>query len=472
MSTFLDRAIAYGMLGVVIFTALAFGSNEPWSVGLFELAITVLLLLWAIKSMADRRLCIEIPKLALPVVGLLVLGLAQSIAFTGGDGRPHSLSLDVEATRAATLVVFFLLASFIIAANFFATSERLGALINLLVIYGVGLAVFALIQYFTWSGQIYWMRTSIWGVAFGPFVNRNHYAGYMEMLTPLPLALIAARSVSKEAWGFYGFAGAIMGLSVILSLSRGGIISLMAGLAFIAVASARVKRKAERNRRNAGSKGERAEGAQHSAGRLKRLGVAGAVVVAITVGIFWIGDERLVNRAAESVEGLKGAPDPQAALFSRQEVWKDTLRLARAYPVFGIGLGAYEAVFPIYARHNGMFVVNYAHNDYLQALSDGGAVGLVLALAFVVLLWREVGRALQAEDRRLAGLALGGGAGTFALLVHSMFDFNLQIPSNAVLFLFLSAVISRIAATVKTRQAADAMVAGASARSLATGVEL
>ncbi len=472
MSAFLDKVIAYGLLGVVIFTALAFGSNEPWSVGLFELAITGLLLLWSIKSMADRRLRLDVPKPALPIIGLLVLGLAQSLAYMGGDGRLHSLSLDVEATRAATLTVFFLLASFIIATNFFATPERLGALINLLVIYGVGLAVFALIQYFTWSGQIYWVRTSLWGVAFGPFVNRNHYAGYMEMLTPLPLALIAARSVSKEAWGFYGFAGAIMGLSVILSLSRGGMISLMAGLAFVAVAGARMKRRAERNRRNLESQGASAVSGQGSAVRLKRLGMGLAVVVAITVGLFWIGDERLVNRAAESVGELKGTSDPQSAFFSRQEVWKDTLKLARAHPLLGIGLGAYEAVFPIYARHNGMFVVNYAHNDYLQALSDGGAVGLALALAFVVLLWREVGRALQSEDRRLAGLALGSGAGTFALLVHSMFDFNLQIPSNALLFLFLSAVISRIAAGVKTRKPADAVVAGASASSLATGVEL
>src|ERR1051325_8275833 len=121
MSAFLDKVIAYGMLGVVIFTALAFGSYERWSVGLLELGITGLLLLWCIKSMADRRLRLDVPKPALPIIGLLVLGLAQSLAYMGGDGRLHSLSLDVEATRAATLTVFFLLASFIIATNFFAT---------------------------------------------------------------------------------------------------------------------------------------------------------------------------------------------------------------------------------------------------------------------------------------------------------------------------------------------------------------
>jgi len=461
------------MLGVIIFTALAFGSNEPWSVGLFEMAVTVLLLLWAIKSMADRSLRIEVPKLALPLVGLLALGLAQSLAFISSDGAIHSLSLDVEATRAATLVVFFLLASFIIATNFFATPERLGALINLLVIYGVGLAVFALIQYFTWDGQIYWVRTSIWGVAFGPFVNRNHYAGYMEMLTPLPLALIAARSVSKEAWSFYGFATAIMGLSVILSLSRGGMISLMAGLAFVALASARRARKDKSGRMKDEGKG--AAFIPHPSSfrlQLKRLGMAAAIVAALAVGIFWIGDERLVNRAADSIEQLKNTPDPQLAFFARQEVWKDTLKLVGAHPILGVGLGAYEAVFPIYARHNGMFVVNYAHNDYLQVMSDGGVMGLLLAVAFLVLLWRDVGRALQSEDRRLAGLALGCSAGTFGLLVHSLFDFNLQIPSNALLFVFLSAVISRIAASVNEPKTAAARAPIARAGSLATGVEL
>src|SRR5205085_8239806 len=184
MSVVLDRAIAVGMLVALIFTALAFGANEAWSVGLFELLIALLLLLWAVKWVIEKAIKITIPVTAWPLAALCAFGLVQGF----------TLSLDREATRGATLAIFFMLAAFLLAANFFATRQRLGMLVNLLVAYGLALAVFALVQYFTFEGKIYWVRPTPF-TAFGPFPNRNHYAGYMEMLAPLPFALIAARAV-------------------------------------------------------------------------------------------------------------------------------------------------------------------------------------------------------------------------------------------------------------------------------------
>ncbi len=422
----------------MVFTALAFGSNEPWSVGLFQLIITALILMWAIKSVAEKRVRIIVPLAALPLAGLLAVGLAQSITLTGSDGQIRSLSMDFEATRGATLMLFFLLASFIIARNFFVTRERLGTLANVLIMFGLAMSVFALMQHFTWDGRIYWTRPTAWNVAFGPFVNRNHYAGYMEMLVPLPLSLILARGVRKESWLFYGFAAAVMGMSIFVSLSRGGMVSLVAGIAFATVMSARRSMKSERSARKSLM--------------LRRVGVAAALAIAIMFGAFLIGAEKLVDRAAQSIDQMKESADPQGAFFYRQEIWKDTLKMFGERPILGAGLGAYEAVFPRYARHNGLYVVNYAHNDYLQALSDAGVVGGALALAFIVLIFRAVARGLRSEDPLLGALALGCGAGVFSLLTHSLFDFNLQIPSNALLFLFLSAVLTSIAANADERE--------------------
>ncbi len=146
---------------------------------------------------------------------------------------------------------------------------------------------------------------------------------------------------------------------------------------------------------NAESRGEKRFIVKRSSSRLKRTGAAIACAIAIAVGIFWIGAEGLVNRAAQSIDQMKSNTDEKASLFFRQEIWKDTFKLFRASPVLGVGLGAYETVFPIYARHDGLFVVNYVHNDYLQALSDGGIVGLGLALLFIVLLFRAVARSLK-----------------------------------------------------------------------------
>ncbi|MEN3331819.1 MAG: hypothetical protein V7641_1184 [Blastocatellia bacterium] len=448
MGAILDRAIAGGMLVALIFTALAFGANEAWSVGLFEMLITLLLLLWAVKSVKEKEVKITLPAAVWPLAGLCALGLAQALG----------LSLDREATRGATVAIFFMLAAFIIAANFFALRQRMSLLVNVLVVFGMALAVFGLVQYFTFEGKIYWVRPTPYP-AVGSFPNRNHYAGYIEMLAPLPFALIAARAVRRQSWLFYGFAGIVMAISVFVSLSRGGMMSVVAGIAFVAMLSNRVKpRRAARQVHDAVLAPSRWQRVLLIG---KRLGGAAVIAATIVVGVFWIGAEGLINRAAESLDAMKVEANTPGELFSRQEIWKDTWKMVRAHPLAGNGLGAYKAIFPNYARHDGLYVVDYAHNDYLQALSDGGIIAGALALWFIILLGRAVWRATQSEDPLEAGLALGGGAGLFALLVHSAFDFNLQIPSNALLFVFLSAMVSRIAATVNERNSAVQIVRAA-----------
>ena len=211
MSKVLDKTITIGLLVMVVFTALAFGTVEPWSIAIFELGVTVLLLLWAVKSVLDKRLKVNVPAMALPFMLFVALGLIECISFTASDGSRSALSMDVDATRSTVIVLIILLASFIIAANFFASRERLGTLASFLIIFGVALSLFALLQYFTSEGRIYGFKPMRSNEGFGPFVNRNHFAGYMEMLIPVPISLIVARAVHKQSWVFYGFASAIMG---------------------------------------------------------------------------------------------------------------------------------------------------------------------------------------------------------------------------------------------------------------------
>ena len=92
-------------------------------------------------------------------------------------------------------------------------------------------------------------------------------------------------------------------------------------------------------------------------------------------------------------------------------------------PIMGTGLGAYETVYPMYTRGNGFFVVQYAHNDYLQLLSDAGIVGGVAGVWFLLMLFRAIARGMRSTDPLMSGLALGCGGGIFAILIHSLFDF-------------------------------------------------
>jgi O-antigen ligase len=440
MSRFLDKTIAAGFLIAIVFTALALGTVESWSLGLFELIVVVLLALWAIKAVIDRGVRIRLPRLVLPILALFALGLVQSVAFESGSGRRVGLSFDTEATRGAVLVLFFLLASFIIASNFFASRERLRTMANFLAVYGLALAMFSLIQYFTWNGKFFWIRPNTSSASpFGPFVNHNDFAGYMEMLIPIPAALITTRAIRPEVKLFYAFSAALMGLALVTSLSRGGMIALFAEMIFIAVWSS-----------TAQGRGEGREKGRFSL--LKKASAAGAISVAILAGIIWIGPDQVVGRIANSGE------NGETFFATRGWIWKDTLSMIKANPILGVGIGAYETAYPIYTHSDGSLVVEFAHNDYLQVLADGGIVGGAIAVCFLVMFARAFSRGLKASDPLVGGITLGGGAGIFALLVHSVMDFNLQIPSNALLFLFLLAAVASAASFAQ----------GAEQRSLAT----
>ena len=434
MSLFLDKSIAAGLLAAIVFTGLAHGAVEPWSLAVFELILMVVLLLWGIKATLDKRLAITVPAAALPVAALLLLGIAQSVVFTGEAGERSSLSMDVEATRYTVLALFFLAASFVVAANFFVTRERLWLLASLLTVFGTMVAAFALIQYFTWNGRFYWLRATGSSV-FGPFVNHNHFAGYMAMLMPVPLGLLL-RAVRGPVQLLYGFVTALMGTATIVSGSRSGVISLTAAMVLMAILNRRWTVGAVYGRAYS-------DALEPKRFRLSRLGPIAVVSLSMIAGVFWIGATPIIERFGRAVDQLvrSGTPD-----VSRAMMWNETTKLIHDHPIVGAGLGTYHTVYPIYGTTEKFFGLDYTHNDYLQVLADAGAVGGVIAVWFIVAIFSGASRGIRSRDPLFASLALAGTAGIFAVLVQSLSDTDLQIPSNALLFLVLSAVVSRVGA--------------------------
>src|SRR5215510_7836189 len=426
MINILDKAVKVGLMVAIVFTTLALGTVEAWSVAIFQLIVLILVMLWTTKAILEKHLEIKIPPAALPLGAFILFGLAQSIAVTGSDGQISSLSMDVEATRGAVVTIFFLFFALMIAANFFDNVAPLRTLANFLTLFGLALAVFAMIQHFTWEGKMYWIRAVDSAGTGGPFVNRNHFAGYMEMLIPIPLALALSRgAVRNEARLFLGFAAAIMSIALVASLSRGGMVSLLAGLLFLAAVTVSQRRG-------------RSHSSPESRSSFRPALVITVILVAIAAGVIWIGaDFDVLNR-------LTNDPLTTNAATDRRGVWGDALTMFRANPIFGIGLGAFETVYPYYGRGDGSFVVQFAHNDYLQVLSDGGVVGGAIALWFLLVIARGMVQASKASNPFMRALGIGSAAGVFALLVHSIFDFNLQLPSNALLFLVLSAIVLRV----------------------------
>ncbi len=427
MSLRLDNITVAGILLVLCFAALAHGAVETWSLAVVEILIGVVGLLWVIKAVLERHLTLSLPLAFWPLGGLLLLGLGQLWLGRIGDFG----SRDTEATRFVLIALCGLLMFFLLHANIVANRGRVKAMAYFLASYGFALALFALLQHLTWNGKFYWVRTPLsdLGTPFGPFANHNHYAGYIEMLVGIPLALIVTGSVRREKRLFYGFISAVMGVSIIFSLSRGGIISLLVEVLFIAIGflgirSQRQNRKQERQ-------------------GIGAFGVATGVVcilVAMVMGIWWIGADPVINRFGENQDTLA---------TSRMWIWRDSLQVFKSYPLMGAGLGSFQTVYPHRSHYDGgQGYVAQSHNDYLQILADGGMIGGLLALWFIGIVLRAVLRGIRAPDPLVAGIALGSGAGIAAILTHSLLDFNLQLPANAMLFLVLCSMAitcSRIA---------------------------
>src|SRR5262245_2662639 len=133
----LEQIIGGGLLAALVFTALAHGAVESWSLALFELTITILVLFWAIKAVLDKKVQLTIPAPLVPLGALLLVGILQSISFTGGSGQRMSLSADVEATRVTTLAIFFVFVSGLLAANFLVKEGHLRTTTNVLIAFGL-----------------------------------------------------------------------------------------------------------------------------------------------------------------------------------------------------------------------------------------------------------------------------------------------------------------------------------------------
>ncbi len=445
----LDKTIAVGLLAAVAFTALAHGAVEAWSVAVFELIIVTLTLLWAVKSFVEKRFELKIPPTALPLAAFLMFGLVQSVSVTGADGQISSLSFDVEATKSAVKILFFLLVAHLIAYNFFKTSERLQKLTVFLTIFGFALAIFGLLQYFTWNGNLYWLRPAFVNTkgVIGPFVNHNHFAGYLELIVPLPIALIVTGALDKNRL-LYGFAAVMMAVALAASLSRGGIISLASGLLFIVIAGISYTRRAKNSMPETEFGGVFSANSKRSS--LLNFGAVVLIIGAVVFGSLWIGNSSIVERLTKN--NVVGA-DENAESFetSRGWIWNNTITMFQMNPVTGVGMGAFETAYPQYSSDNSSLTltVDRAHNDYLQVLSDTGLIGGAIGLWFLLTLFFVIGRSFRSAEPLRAGLAIGSGAAIFSMSVHSVFDFNLQLPSTALLFLILTAVSANLSAGFK-----------------------
>ena len=259
------------------------------------------------------------------------------------------------------------------------------------------------------------------GYAHGTYPVRNHFAGFLEM--SLPFALASPLSVLWRAFrhgrlsptsavkACAGFASAaLVFLGIICSLSRMGFLATMCSLAWMGALFLIAKLQGGR-----------------------RWYAVALLSLAVVLGLALVAPVPLVLRFAEhSTEG-------------RLDVWRETLPLIAAYPLFGCGLGGYESAFQRFKTSGLLVVQDYAHNDYLQLLAEMGGIGFSIAAAFLFLI---VARSIRASlghpeaDWQWIGVACSGALA--AILVHSVADFNLYVPANACLLAWICGLAAGI----------------------------
>jgi len=426
----MSRIIQIGIIALLLFTPLAFGSVEVWARSILELGVFILAGLWLIRYGFAQE---APPKLPGPVRAMLLLYTVWILIqlAVAGSLYPRG-TLDALALGIAYALPFALVVSTV------RTEAEIHRLALSLVVIGFGMALFAILQQYTWNGKIYWLRTvTSGGSSTGPFVNRNHYAGYIEMLIPVAMGYTVASFAGvpargDTAWGRFVdrltspkgnqlvlllFMTLVMSVSLVLTLSRGGIVSFATALILI--------------------------GLVLLFGRTTKRWVLlpGVLAALVLISLAWFGLGPIIDR----VNTLLHLPE-DPSLRGRIAVWKDATKIMEDYPYMGSGPGTFGAVYPAYKTVPDPVFYEHAHNDYVQLMAETGIVGFGLSVGMVGILFGFViagGRARRNPWAR--GLLLGVVTGLAAILLHGLYDFNFHIPANAFLCTVLMAMAWNLA---------------------------
>ena len=262
----------------------------------------------------------------------------------------------------------------------------------------------------------------------GTFINRNHFAGYMEMMIAIGLGLMLFLEDSGKKTSIsrlvISLGVIVMSLALIFSRSRSGVLILV--LIFVLFLSLNIMHTKIRKDHKRGAK----------------ILLVSIFIIIIILSLFF-GVDSILQRF--SMDNL--------IRESRLDIWGHTLGVVADFPVFGSGLGTFVLLYPVMEADGEIIKTSHAHNDYLEYLSELGITGVILLIGGIFyifvscfLKWRESRHPL------VKGLGLGGMVAVFSLLVHGFTDFNFQIPSNILLF---SIVLSLTFVTVTHQPSED-----------------
>jgi O-antigen ligase len=415
------KFIRIGICALVVFGVASHGAVEDWARAVLEIGAALLFFAWAVRAYLTEEHQLVVSPLLLPLVALLLLVFGQWVFHRTASS--YGTRLELQLLLADILLLF-------LASQAFRTLEDWRSFVWFVMSFGFFVALFGILQHLTFNGKLYWFREMHFGgIPFGPYVNRNHFAGFTELVIPVSLVPLVLGKVRRERWFLVSLFAVVPIGALVLSASRGGIISFSVelGVLFLWLVL----------RRTVG----------------KHLLSGGAVLLLAFLMVSWLGVQQLVERFS-SLQSL------EVTVGKRASMRADTWRIFLDHLWTGTGLGTLQLVFPAYETLYDGKIVNHTHNDYLEGLAETGLVGGLCCVWFLgVLLFDSLRRLSQPIGAFASTMQLSGLVACLGFLTHSLVDFNLHIPANALLF-FLMANL----ATTEIRQATSQVPHSGNAR--------
>jgi O-antigen ligase len=388
---------------LIVFAVAAHGVVEIWSESALEIGAALLFLAWGLLTTSSTEAEIYWNDLNWPIVGFFAWAILQLL---------FRITVYPFLTWTALLRWGACFLIYFVATQVFRERDDLRILTWFLVLLGFCVALEGIIQNFAGGGRIYGFRElHLGGEPFGPYVNRNHFAGLMELLTPVGLSFLAFRGVRRDLVPLVGLLTLVPVCSIFLAASRAGLITFAFELALLAIIYT-IRRSGK-----------------------MRLGPAIVFVLVVASFVAWLGVGRVLERFSEK-------ETTEVTVARRWTMTKGTLRVFLAHPITGTGLGTLVVVFPRYDTDYDGKLVDHAHNDYAEVLAELGLPGAICGVAFLWLLLRAAGEGLQTTQGHFSvAYHIAALVACVGMLFHSFVDFNLHIPSNALLFLIQAGLL-------------------------------
>jgi hypothetical protein len=366
--------------------------------------------------------------------------LSYALEVASGERAFHPLSIEPSNTLASVVA---LAALGVMALGLSRTLDgfKIRAIVPVLILTGAVLAIVGIVQASLDNGKIF----GVWvpfngpqpftpaGGSFGPFINRNHFAGWMLMALPVSFGYLIAEFetastllgasrqrqlewLSSPRGSRFALAAtgvAIMSLSLVLTLSRSGIGAFLVAAFLTALAALR--------RHGTKSKGT----------------IVAICIFALALFVMmWAGLDTISSRLDEA--------DRDSGF--RFGAWQDAIAVFQRHPLVGTGMNTYgEAMLSYQTFKVGSLHFAQAHNDYLELLAEGGLLVTIAVVIAGTMLAREIRRrfAEASDDATGYWVRMGATTSLVAIALQESFDFSLQIPANEFFFAIICALAVR-----------------------------